>query len=135
MYQLTPYLYFAGRCAEALEFYHHCFGGRVTNIRLFKDAPQYIESVEPDWIMHAEFEANGIHLMLSDGVVAKELAGNNMALSLCVDDLDIQLKLFDQLADGGRVMMPLTDTFIGSRLGKVEDKFGIRWMIHCKFTN
>lgn len=106
MYQLTPYLYFAGRCAEALEFYHHCFGGRVTNIRLFKDAPQYIESVEPDWIMHAEFEANGIHLMLSDGVVAKELAGNNMALSLRVDDLDIQLKLFDQLADGGRVMMP-----------------------------
>ncbi|EIV8473207.1 VOC family protein [Vibrio vulnificus] len=135
MFQLTPYLYFAGRCAEALEFYHHCFGGRVTNIRLFKDAPQYIESVELDWIMHAEFEANGIHLMLSDGVVAKELAGNNMALSLRVDDLDIQLKLFDQLADGGRVMMPLTDTFIGSRLGKVEDKFGIRWMIHCKFTN
>ncbi|OQK38854.1 hypothetical protein XM72_c12586 [Vibrio vulnificus] len=85
--------------------------------------------------MHAEFEANGIHLMLSDGVVAKELAGNNMALSLRVDDLDIQLKLFDQLADGGRVMMPLTDTFIGSRLGKVEDKFGVRWMIHCKFTN
>lgn len=73
--------------------------------------------------------------MLSDGVVAKELAGNNMALSLRVDDLDIQLKLFDQLADGGRVMMPLTDTFIGSRLGKVEDKFGVRWMIHCKFTN
>ncbi len=58
-----------------------------------------------------------------------------MALSLRVDDLDIQLKLFDQLADGGRVMMPLTDTFIGSRLGKVEDKFGVRWMIHCKFTN
>lgn len=63
MYQLTPYLFFAGRCAEALDFYHQCFGGKITNIRLFKDAPQQMDGVVLDWIMHAEFEAPGLKLM------------------------------------------------------------------------
>ncbi|HAS6349715.1 TPA: VOC family protein [Vibrio vulnificus] len=135
MYQLTPYLFFAGRCAEALDFYHQCFDGKITNIRLFKDAPQQMDGVVPEWIMHAEFEAPGLKLMLSDGVVAKELHGNNIALSIVVNKLDTQLKLFDRLAQDGRVMLPLADSFMGTRFGKVEDKFGIRWMIHCRLTN
>jgi len=131
MYQVTPYLFFAGRCQEALDFYHKCFGGVVLTKQLFKDAPQEIEGADPNWIMHAEFEAFGMKLMLSDGVVAKELTGNNMALSIVLNDLDEQGRLFDKLSHGGHIMMPLADTFWGARFGKVEDQFGIRWMLHC----
>ncbi|EGA67813.1 hypothetical protein VISI1226_22565 [Vibrio sinaloensis DSM 21326] len=135
MYNLTPYLFFAGRCEEALEFYHKCFGGVVVSKQYFKDAPQVIEGADPDWIMHAEFEAFGMKLMLSDGMVAKELTGNKVALSLVLDDLDEQARLFDKLSTGGHVMMPLADTFWGARFGKVEDQFGVRWMLHCNLVN
>ncbi|WP_282178235.1 VOC family protein [Vibrio nereis] len=134
MYKLTPYLFFAGRCEEALDFYSACFGGVVVTKQLFKDAPQVIEGAEPNWIMHAEFEAFGMKLMLSDGVVAKELKGNNIALSLVLDSLDEQERLFDKLSVDGHVMMPIADTFWGARFGKVEDKFGVRWMLHCNIV-
>ena len=134
MYQVTPYLFFAGRCQEALDFYHKCFGGVVLTKQLFKDAPQEIEGADPNWIMHAEFEAFGMKLMLSDGVVAKELTGNNMALSVVLNDLDEQGRLFEKLSHGGHIMMPLADTFWGARFGKVEDQFGIRWMLHCELV-
>ena len=131
MYQVTPYLFFAGRCEEALDFYHKCFNGVVVSKQYFKDSPQQIEGADPSWIMHAEFEAFGLKLMLSDGVVAKELTGNNIALSVVLKDLDEQARLFDKLSHGGHIMMPLADTFWGARFGKVEDQFGIRWMLHC----
>lgn len=134
MYQLTPYLLFAGRCQEALDFYQNCFGGDVTSKQLFKDAPQEIEGADPNWIMHAEFQAFGMKFMLSDGVFAKELSGNNIALSVVLTDLDEQGRLFDKLSEGGHIMMPLADTFWGARFGKVEDKFGIRWMLHCNLV-
>ncbi|MGD8111841.1 VOC family protein [Vibrio sp. TRT 21S02] len=132
MYQVTPYLFFAGRCEEALDFYQSCFGGCVLSKQYFKDAPQEIEGASPDWIMHSEFEAFGLKLMLSDGMVAKELTGNNIALSIVMNNVDEQARLFDRLATEGHIMMPLADTFWGARFGKVEDKFGIRWMLHCE---
>ncbi|MEL7292956.1 MAG: VOC family protein [Pseudomonadota bacterium] len=134
MYQVTPYLFFSGRCEEALSFYQRCFGGVVLSKQYFKDSPQQIEGADPNWIMHAEFEAFGMKLMLSDGVVARELSGNNIALSVVLDDLDEQARLYDKLATEGHVMMPLADTFWGARFGKVEDKFGVRWMLHCELV-
>ncbi|MGD8119232.1 VOC family protein [Vibrio sp. TRT 29B02] len=134
MYQLTPYLFFAGRCQEALDFYQNCFGGVTVSKQLFKDAPQEIEGADPHWIMHAEFQASGMKLMLSDGVFAKELSGNNIALSVVLTDIDEQGRLFDKLSEGGHVMMPLADTFWGARFGKVEDQFGVRWMLHCNLV-
>lgn len=81
--------------------------------------------------MHSEIEAFGLKLMLSDGMVVNEVAGNNVALSLVMDNLDEQARLFDKLSHGGHIMMPLGDTFWGARFGKVEDQFGVRWMLHC----
>ncbi|MGF1754709.1 VOC family protein [Vibrio makurazakiensis] len=132
MFKLTPYLFFGGKCEEALEYYQKCFGGVVISKQYFKDAPQSVEGVNPEWIMHAEFEAFGMKLMMSDGMNAKELSGNNVAMSLVLDDTNTQAKLFDYLATSGKVMMPLADTFWGARFGKVEDQFGIRWMLHCE---
>ncbi|EGU29173.1 VOC family protein [Vibrio scophthalmi] len=134
MYQLTPYLCFSGQCEEALEFYQRCFRGVVLTKQYFRDAPQSVEGANPNWIMHAEFEAFGMKLMLSDGMVVSDVSGNNIALSLVLDDLDLQEQLFDKLACDGAVMMPLADTFWGARFGKVQDKFGIRWMLHCELV-
>lgn len=134
MFQVTPYLFFSGRCKEALDFYSRCFGGVTLTKQYFKDAPQTVEGADPNWIMHAEFEAFGMKLMLSDGMMVQELGGNNIALSIVLKDLDQQEKLFDQLSQGGHVMMPLADTFWGARFGKVEDQFGIRWMLHCELV-
>ena len=131
MLTVTPYLFFDGRCNEALDFYHKCFGGVVLSKQLFSDAPQVIEGAQPNWIMHAEFEAFGMKLMMSDGVKAKELEGNNLALSLVTEDTATQEHIFEKLKQGGRIMTPLADTFWGARFGKVEDKFGIRWMVNC----
>ncbi|MEF1291796.1 VOC family protein, partial [Vibrio sp. M260118] len=105
--------------------------GVVLTKQLFKDSPQQIEGADPNWVMHAEFEAFGMKLMLSDGILAEERSGNNIALSVVLTDLDEQARLFDKLSHGGRIMMPLADTFWGARFGKVEDQFGIRWMLHC----
>lgn len=135
MLKLTPYLFFSGRCEEALEYYRKCFNGVVLTKQYFKDAPQLIEGGNPDWIMHAELEAFGLRIMMSDGVNAKELQGNNMALSLVVENSQTQNQLFEYFSDAGRVMMPLNETFWGARFGKVEDKFGIRWMLHCEELN
>ena len=52
MLKLTPYLFFDGRCDEALEFYRKCFGGVILSKQHFKDAPQVVEGAEPDWVMH-----------------------------------------------------------------------------------
>ncbi|WP_194439392.1 VOC family protein [Vibrio fluminensis] len=131
MYQLTPYLFFAGQCEEALEFYSRTFEGVVLTKQYFRDAPQSIEGANPDWIMHSEIEAFGLKLMLSDGMIVNEVSGNNVALSLVIDNLDDQARLFDKLSHGGHIMMPLEDTFWGARFGKVEDQFGVRWMLHC----
>ncbi|WGW00741.1 VOC family protein [Vibrio sp. YMD68] len=135
MMQLTPYLFFSGRCAQALDFYHKCFGGVVVSQQRFKDAPQQIDGADPDWIMHAEFEAFGMRIMMSDGVLATERSGNNMALALVFDDLGKQEKVFDKLSEGGRVMMPLSDAFWGARFGKVEDQFGVRWILNCELVS
>lgn len=134
MYHVTPYLFFSGRCEEALSFYQQCFGGGVLSKQYFKDAPQRIEGADPNWIMHAEFEAFGMKLMLSDGVVARELSGNNISLALVLDNLDEQARLYDKLSTSGHIMMPLADAFWGGRFGKVEDQFGVRWMLHCELV-
>ncbi|NLS14691.1 VOC family protein [Vibrio sp. SM6] len=132
MFQMTPYLFFSGRGRAALDFYQTCFGGEITSIQYYRDAPQVIPGVDPNWVMHAEFEAFGLKLMMSDGLAQKARQGNTVSLALSLTDLDLQTRLFDRLSKGGYVMVPLADTALGARFGKVEDKFGIRWMLHCE---
>lgn len=80
MFNLTPYLFFSGRCEQALEFYCWCFDGHVLIKRHFYESPQYIEGVDPNWVMHAELVTQHMKLMLSDGIAAQELKDNQIAL-------------------------------------------------------
>jgi len=136
MKDLNVYLFFSGHCQEALEHYKNCFGGEITLLQTFADLPaESIESVPEDYkskIMHAEFKAENIFIMASDGMPGQpETKGNNIALSIYFTNEEEQKTAFDKLKEGGSVLMPLEKTFWGANFGRLVDKFGISWMMSC----
>jgi PhnB protein len=132
--KVEPYLFFEGRCDEALEFYRKALGAEVTALYRYKDSP---EPPEPgkcppgsgDKVMHANVRIGETTLMASDGRCQGRPDFQGVSLSLAVaDDVEAERK-FAALADGGQVQMPLGPTFFSSRFGMVADRFGVMWMI------
>jgi PhnB protein len=133
MLELEPYLFFYGKCEEALNFYKGIFGGEITSIMRMKEAPPEM-AAPPNWsdkIMHARFSAPSVKFMASDGRPDTVSADGNIALSLSTRDQTEGTRVFDKLAQGGTVDMPLQDTFWGARFGVLKDKYGIEWMVNC----
>lgn len=132
--RVEPYLFFEGRCEEALAFYKTVLGAEVTALMRFKDSPEPIpeEMCPPgsqDKIMHANFRIGETVLMASDGRATGQPAFQGFSLSLAVPtDAEAQ-RLFSALADGGQVRMPLGKTFFASSFGMVADRFGVPWMV------
>jgi PhnB protein len=134
MMQVQPYLFFDGRCEEAVEFYRSALGAEVTMIMRFKDSP---EPPQPgmcppgsdDKVMHTSFRIGDTTVMASDGQCQGRPSFQGFSLSLTVPDDAEADRLFASLADGGQVQMPLTKTFFASRFGMVADRFGVSWMI------
>ena len=130
MKKLIPYLAFDGNCEEVLNFYAACLGGEVTSMMRFSDAPNETPPGSENKVMHAEFHADGITFMASDTMPHFEhVVGSNITLSIDLATEDEQTAIFDKLADGGNVQMPLDNTFWGSRFGMLTDKYGINWML------
>ena len=130
--QLVPYIFLYGRCEEALEFYKSVFGGSYELMRV-GDSPVASE-MPPDSgnrVMHASFTADGIAFMASDGRDVKPVDpdAGNISLSLSLDDGVRGERIFNALAVGGKVGMPLDKAFWGGRFGMVIDKFGTEWMV------
>lgn len=98
----------------------------------FAEAPMDIPENQKSKIMHAEFKAEEVFFMASDGMPGQpQTPGENVSLSLNFSDETEQETVFNRLADGGNITMPLEKTFWGSRFGRVVDKFGINWMLNC----
>lgn len=132
--QVQPYLFFDGRCEEALEFYRRALGAEVTMLMRFKDspAPQPPGAVPPgcdDKIMHTSFRIGDTTIMASDGQCLGRPSFQGFALSLTVADAAEAERLFAALADGGQVQMPLTETFFSPRFGMAADRYGVSWMV------
>lgn len=130
--QLVPYIFFYGRCEEALEFYKSVFGGSYELMRV-GDTPVAGE-MPPDArnsVMHASFTADGIAFMASDGRDVKTVDpdAGNISLALSFDDAARGERVFNALAAGGKIGMPVDDAFWGGRFGMVTDKFGSEWMV------
>jgi PhnB protein len=128
----TPYLFFNGRTAEALEFYRKALGAEVQMMMRFKDSPEPPPpgmAVEPDHVMHACISVGGGPVMASDGCNggAAEFKGFSLSYD-AKDEADAQRR-FDALASGGQVEMPLAETFFAKRFGTVKDRFGVSWMV------
>jgi PhnB protein len=131
---VQPYLFFNGRCAEALQFYREKLGADVLFQKFFREAPPNPERpIKPgteDKIMHCTFRIGATELMGSDGDCEP---GNNtpsgFGLSLTGDDRASAERLFNALSDGGNVLMPWQPTFWTDGFGMVADRFGILWMV------
>ena len=129
--QLVPYIFFYGRCEEALEFYKSVFGGSYELMRV-RDTPMASE-MPPEAansVMHATFTADEIRFMASDGQSVKPVDpdAGNISLALSFDDAARGERVFNALAAGGNVGMPIDNAFWGGRFGMVVDKFGTEWM-------
>ena len=130
--QVQPYLFFDGRCEEALEFYKGALGAEVNMLMRFKDSPEPPGMVPPgagDKVMHTSFRIGDTTVMASDGRCQGRPSFQGFALSLTARDEAEAERLFNALGDGGAVQMPLARTFFSSRFGMVADRFGVPWMI------
>jgi PhnB protein len=132
--QIQPYLFFDGRCEEAIDFYRKTLGAEVEMIMRFSESPEPCpEGMVPpgseNKIMHASMRVGGATVMASDGHCAGKPSFQGFALSLDAKDENEAKRLFDALADGGQVQAPLSKTFFAKAFGMVADKFGVAWMV------
>ncbi|QDT05060.1 hypothetical protein K227x_34580 [Rubripirellula lacrimiformis] len=130
---LAPYLFFAGRCDEAIEFYKHALGATVAMLMRFNESPDPVpkgmlaDGFETK-VMHATVHIGKLTVMCSDGCDDKStFDGFRLALSLPLED-DCK-RVFDSLAQDGKIDMPLSKTFWSPLYGMVTDKFGVGWMV------
>ena len=135
--QLEAYLFFDGKCEEALNFYKGIFGGEIEGISRWSEMPADAGGppVTPETanrVMHATFKSNGFSFMGSDASPGKQYGEGPMSLSLAVDDLGDAKRIFDALSQGGNVEMPMQDTFWGATFGMLTDRYGIDWMVSCR---
>ena len=131
---IEPYLFFNGRCEEAIEFYQKALGAKVEMLMRFKDSP---EPPQPGMtppgsenkVMHASLSIGGNKVMASDGRCEGKSNFDGFSLSLRVKTEAEADRLFNALSPGGQVHMPLTKTFFSPRFGMVQDRFGVSWMV------
>jgi PhnB protein len=130
---VQPYVFFNGRCEEALDYYSAKLGTEVLLKMRYKEVPPDAQN-QPragleEKIMHASVKTGSTIWMASDGNCdpAEKMAG--FSLSLTADDAASTKKYFDALADGGQVVMPLQPTFWSTGFGMVVDRFGLTWMV------
>ena len=134
--QLEPYLFFKGNCEDALNFYKAVFGGEIVGLSRWSEMPKDAggPEVTPDTanrVMHASFRSPGISFMASDATPGKTYGEGAISLSLGTNDVAEAERVFNGLAEGGIVEMPMADMFWGAKFGMLTDKFGIDWMINC----
>ena len=132
--QVQPYLFFGGRCEEALEFYQSALGAKVEMLLRFKDSPEppdpaMVPPGSEDKVMHASLRVSETTVMASDGRCQGQPSFSGFSLSLTAPDEAAAERLFTALGDGGQVQMPLTKTFFSPRFGMVADRFGVSWMV------
>jgi len=132
---MNPYLTFNGNCEAAFKFYQNKLGAELEFMMPFEGSPM-AEQVPVDYrnkVLHASLSLNGNVLMGSDGMPGQ--CGDGMkgfSLSLSVTDAAEAERLFTALSEGGKVTMPLSQTFWALRFGMVTDQFGVPWMVNCE---
>lgn len=130
---IQPYLFFGGRCEEALAFYTKAIGAQVEMVMKFSDSPQPMPpgTLQPGFekkVMHSSFRIGESVIMASDGC-HEGAKFDGFSLSLSVKTEAEADKAFAALSEGGKVTMPLAKTFWSPRYGMLTDRFGIGWMV------
>lgn len=130
---LHPYLFFTGTCRQAMTRYHEVLGGHL-DVMTVADMPEGAEpppgAPNPDLVIHAALTFGaGDLLMASDDPTGDGAGIKGMAISLALADPDEVTRIFDALAEGGQITMPLGETFWSPRFGMCTDRFGTSWMV------
>lgn len=132
--QIQPYLFFEGRCEEALDFYRGALGAEILMLMRYKDSPEppapgCIAPGSEEKVMHASFRIGEATVMASDGMCSGKASFSGFSLSLdAASEAEVD-RLFDALATGGTVQMAPAKTFWSPRFSMVTDRFGVAWMV------
>jgi PhnB protein len=128
---IEPYLFFEGRCDEALAFYQRALGAKVEMLMRYRENPE--PDANPpgsaDKVMHASFRVGDAVVMASDGRCTGKPSFQGFGLSLPAKDEAEARRFFAALAEGGQMQMPIAKTFFSPAFGMVTDKFGVLWMV------
>jgi PhnB protein len=128
---VQSYLFFEGRCEEALQFYKKAIGAEVTAMMRNSDSPD--QSNTPpgmeNKVLHCNFSVGETQLMASDGMCSGTPKFAGVSLSISVTEASKAERLFAALSEGGQVQLPMHETFFAERFGMVADKFGVSWMV------
>lgn len=143
--QVDPYVFFDGRCQEAIDFYKQAVGAEVVFLMRYGEAPPMgnpdqsggagesnAHKLPDDAIMHCSLRVGSSEMMVSDGRCGGEPKFEGFSLSLTCDDPGQAENMFAALSNGGNVHVPLSPTFFSPAFGMVADKFGVVWMVYVK---
>lgn len=131
---IHPYLYFGGNCREAFNRYKEIFGGELVLLTM-KDVPpdEPVPEGNPDLIMHAALMFDGNLLMASDDPTTDNFGPvQGMQVNYAVTDVAEAQRAFEELADGGKVTLPIAPTFYSPMFGMCIDRFGTPWMVSAQ---
>ena len=132
--QLNPYLTFNGRCEAAFRYYEKILGGKIVAMIPHEGTPA-AEHVPPEWrkkIIHARLVVGDKLLMGSDAPPDRYEEPKGFSVTIGVDTAAEAERIFNALADNGKVKMPLQETFWAIRFGMLVDQFGTPWMVDCE---
>ena len=132
--KLYPHLAFNGECEAAFQFYAQCFGGEIVTMLAYGNSPM-AEQAPPEWrgkILHATLNFGENVLAGSDSLPGQYEQPKGFQVLLGVDDPVEAERIFHALAENGRVLMPIQQTFWARRFGVLVDRFGIPWEINCE---
>ncbi len=131
--KLIPYIHYSGNAEEALNFYVSALDGSIQQLGRYGDSPM---DSDEDWkqkVMHARLVFDDNMIMISDSFKGQPVSTDgNVQLSVDVEDTEKLEMVFNKMAEGGTITMPLADTFWGARFGMLKDKFGVSWMFNCE---
>ena len=132
--QIIPYLAFNGNCEEAFQFYEKCLRGKITGLFRHEGTPA-ASQVPKEWlqkIMHARLEAHGAVIMGGDAPPNHYSKPQGFCINIGVEDPKEAERIFSELSQGGKVQMPIGETFWATRFGMLIDRYGQPWMVNCE---
>ena len=128
---VEPYLFFDGRCEEALQFYKKALGAEIEMMMRFKESPDAAHNPpgSEEKILHASIRIGKSRLLASDGHCQGKPSFQGFGISLAAENIEEVDRWFAALSEGGEVQMPLAKTFFAPKFGMVKDRFGVSWMV------
>lgn len=126
-------LAFDGQCEAAFKFYERCLGGKITFVLRWGDSA-LAEDVPVEWrskLLHATLVVGNVTLQGTDSIPGSYDLPRGFVMTVDAEEIDAAQRLFAELAEGGRVRMPLEETFWARRYGQLTDRFGIPWAVNC----